>query len=116
MFAVATLLGTAGAMIARGQEPSVAGVWIGAITDDYGRSAPIKLMLRQDGEVVTGGLSNALIRLTDAPLAGTFGGRARSFTVPATEASWRATVEGDSMTGTAERNNIVGHFTATRGK
>jgi hypothetical protein len=96
-------------------EQSVAGSWSGSIATQQGDAGDVELVLKQDGEVVTGTVSNSRTGLVKSPLFGTLKGNRLTFRVPATGAQWEATVAGTTMEGTARRpGKLPGSFTAIK--
>ena len=102
------------ASAAPADELSVAGSWSGSIANDKGEFGDIELVFKQNGEAITGTLSNTLTHVT-SPIAGTLKGTRLSFRVTKTGYEWEAVVAGNTMTGLAQRlGSVTGYFTAIK--
>lgn len=95
-------------------EESVTGEWKGSFTGAYGtsqRNYDCYLVLKQDGEKVTGTWSNPTNKVTDRPVAGTFKEGELKM------GQWlTTTVTGNTMSGKLLFSNRLVDFTATRTK
>ena len=98
-------------------DETVGGEWHGSYTGLAGERLVFYLMLKQDGEKVTGTYSNPSgggRATTDRPIEGTF--KDGQFVMGAT-GSFKGTVTGDTMTGTfPARDGPIRNFTAQRVK
>jgi hypothetical protein len=102
------------ASAAPADEASVAGSWSGSIANDNGAFGDIELVFKQNGESITGTLSNTLAGVKSS-IAGTLKGTRLSFRVTNTGYAWDAVVVGNTMTGLAQRlGSVTGYFTAIK--
>ena len=89
------------ASVASAEEPQgVAGDWKGTYESRTGNRADFWFTLRQDGEAITGTLTNPQNPLlTNVAVVGTFRGNTISLQIPSAGGAVEGTVSGDTMTG-----------------
>jgi large exoprotein involved in heme utilization and adhesion len=110
----AIVLGGWLASAAPADEASVAGSWSGSIANDNGVFGDIELVVKQNGEAITGTLSNKLTGVK-SPIVGTLKGTRLNFRVTSTGYDWEAVVAGNTLAGLAQRSgSVTGYFTAIK--